>query len=56
MNPGAPAGDTERRAIATAVAARIKDLVGVTSVVRLVEPGSIERSLGKAKRVVDMRQ
>ena len=55
VKTGVAAGDAERRMIATAIAARIKDIVGVTSVVRLVEPGSIERSLGKAKRVVDMR-
>ena len=33
----------------------IKSLVGVTADVRVVPPGSIERSLGKAKRVVDKR-
>ncbi len=33
----------------------IKSLVGVTSRVRIVDPGAIERSQGKAKRVVDLR-
>jgi phenylacetate-CoA ligase len=33
----------------------IKDLVGVTATVDVVDPGRIERSLGKAKRVVDKR-
>jgi phenylacetate-CoA ligase len=33
----------------------IKDLVGVTATVSVVDPGAIERSLGKAKRVVDKR-
>ena len=33
----------------------IKDLVGVTAAVSVVDPGAIERSLGKAKRVVDKR-
>jgi phenylacetate-CoA ligase len=33
----------------------IKDLVGVSALVDVVEPGGIERSLGKAKRVVDKR-
>lgn len=33
----------------------IKDLLGVTCVVRLVEPRSIQRSEGKAKRVIDNR-
>jgi phenylacetate-CoA ligase len=56
LKPGVPAADAERAAVATALAARIKDLVGVTAVVRLVGPGTIERSLGKAKRVVDLRR
>jgi phenylacetate-CoA ligase len=33
----------------------IKAFVGVTTKVRVVEPGTIERSQGKAKRVVDLR-
>jgi len=33
----------------------IKSLVGVTTVVRVVAPGAIERSQGKARRVVDKR-
>jgi phenylacetate-CoA ligase len=33
----------------------IKSLVGVTARVRIVDPGTIERSQGKAKRVVDLR-
>ncbi|MDT8420717.1 MAG: phenylacetate--CoA ligase [Desulfuromonadales bacterium] len=33
----------------------IKDLLGVTCIVRLVEPKSITRSEGKAKRVIDNR-
>jgi phenylacetate-CoA ligase len=56
LKPGVPAGDAERALVATALAARIKDLVGVTATVRLVGPGTIERSLGKAKRVVDLRR
>ena len=46
---------SDRETIATAVVARIKDVVGVTARVQLVDPGTIERSLGKAKRVVDLR-
>ena len=34
----------------------IKDFLGVTSKVRLVEPKTIARSEGKAKRVIDRRQ
>jgi phenylacetate-CoA ligase len=33
----------------------IKELIGVTAAVRTVKPGTVERSLGKAKRVIDMR-
>jgi phenylacetate-CoA ligase len=33
----------------------IKSYVGVTATVRVVEPGTIERSQGKAKRVIDRR-
>ncbi len=33
----------------------IKNLIGVSAVVRVVQPGGIERSMGKARRVVDKR-
>jgi phenylacetate-CoA ligase len=33
----------------------IKELIGVSARIELVEPGGIERSVGKAKRVVDRR-
>jgi phenylacetate-CoA ligase len=33
----------------------VKSMIGVTAEVRVVSPGMIERSLGKAKRVVDKR-
>ncbi len=33
----------------------IKEFLGVTAKVKLVEPATIERSMGKAKRVVDLR-
>jgi phenylacetate-CoA ligase len=33
----------------------IKELIGVTATVELVAPGGIERSLGKARRVIDRR-
>ncbi|HEV8196144.1 MAG TPA: AMP-binding protein, partial [Gemmatimonadales bacterium] len=45
----------ELETIARETAARIKDLAGVTCVVRLADPGTIERSLGKARRVLDLR-
>jgi phenylacetate-CoA ligase len=34
----------------------IKDLLGVSCKVRLVEPKTIQRSEGKAKRVIDKRK
>ncbi len=33
----------------------IKDLIGVSAAVSVLDPGTLERSLGKAKRVVDKR-
>ena len=33
----------------------VKSMIGVTAEVRVVAPGTIERSLGKAKRVIDKR-
>ena len=38
-----------------ALAHMIKNLIGVTADVRVLPPGGVERSLGKAKRVVDKR-
>ena len=35
--------------------AAFKSLLGIAAKVRLMEPGSIERSEGKAKRVIDRR-
>ena len=48
--------DADRVQASERIVARIKDLIGVTTTVKLVDPGSIERSLGKAKRVIDLRQ
>ena len=45
------AGEAVRR-----VGQRIKDLVGVTARMRLEPPGTVARSMGKAKRVIDLRQ
>jgi phenylacetate-CoA ligase len=50
------AGAAEVATIAEAVAERIRDLVGVACAVKLVKPGTVERSLGKAKRVLDLRR
>ena len=50
----APACD-DAGAVAAALAARVKDVVGVSAHVRAVAPGTLERSIGKARRVVDLR-
>ena len=38
------------------LAHHIKGTIGVSAEVRAVKPGSVERSMGKAKRVIDLRQ
>jgi phenylacetate-CoA ligase len=40
---------------AKVVVARIKDTIGLTTKVVIEAPGTIERSIGKARRVVDQR-
>jgi phenylacetate-CoA ligase len=49
------AGSADGNAAGTRLAHHIKSLIGVTAEVRVAAPGSIERSLGKAKRIVDKR-
>ncbi len=49
------AGTADGEAAGARLAQSIKNLVGVTAAVRVVAPGGIERSLGKARRVVDKR-
>jgi phenylacetate-CoA ligase len=44
-----------RRAAASRLGKAIKDLIGITTKVSVVDPEAIERSLGKAKRVIDRR-
>jgi phenylacetate-CoA ligase len=44
-----------RKAAASRLGKAIKDLIGITTKVSVVDPEAIERSLGKAKRVVDRR-
>ncbi|HET7129489.1 MAG TPA: phenylacetate--CoA ligase PaaK [Gaiellaceae bacterium] len=52
--PDATSAD-ERRAAGGRLAALVKDSIGVTVDVDVVEPHGIERSLGKAVRIVDLR-
>ena len=45
----------DRAAISRELQHRIKTLIGVSTRVDVLEPDGIERSLGKARRVIDMR-
>ncbi|HTR59423.1 MAG TPA: phenylacetate--CoA ligase PaaK [Casimicrobiaceae bacterium] len=51
--PGAGSADGD--AAGAKLAHLVKSLIGVTAEVRVVQSGGIERSVGKAKRVVDKR-
>jgi len=42
-------------AFQSAVADKLQSVLGLRALVTLVEPGAIERSAGKAKRVLDLR-
>jgi phenylacetate-CoA ligase len=53
MLPGVAGG--QRDALAAELAQRIKGLIGVSSSISIAEPGGIERSQGKARRVIDQR-
>ena len=44
-----------RDAAGSILGRRIKDLVGVSAEIIVGDPGSVERSQGKARRVVDLR-
>ena len=49
-------GAEQRAAAAKAIAQGVKDGVGVTVEVSIVDPETLERSLGKLRRVKDLRQ
>jgi phenylacetate-CoA ligase len=51
---GTPAAS--RASLQRELEASIKALVGITARVRVGDPGSIERSAGKAQRVIDHRE
>jgi len=51
----ASAGSADGEAAGTRLAHLIKSLIGVTADVKVLAPGGVERSLGKAKRIVDKR-
>ena len=51
-----PADDADARAVlARRLAASIKSAIGVSTAVEVVDPGAVERSSGKARRVRDLR-
>ena len=52
--PDAPASDARAKA-GELLARRIKDVIGASAKVSVLEPGGVERSQGKARRVVDNR-
>lgn len=47
--------DAQRAAAAASLQTMVKDMVGVSTVVEVGAPGSVERSAGKARRVIDHR-
>jgi len=51
--PAAPAG--RRESAAAVIAARVKDGVGINVAVEVVDPDTLERSMGKMRRVIDQR-
>ncbi|QDG77731.1 phenylacetate--CoA ligase PaaK [Labrenzia sp. PHM005] len=53
--PGAADADV-RSASAKELAHHIKSVIGVTAAINVTEPEAVERSMGKAKRVVDNRR
>jgi phenylacetate-CoA ligase len=55
IRPDAVTVASDRDAEAQALAHNIKSYIGVSVNVRVVEPSKIERSQGKAKRVIDLR-
>jgi phenylacetate-CoA ligase len=47
--------EADKAAVTERLVARIKDRIGTTARVEVRDPGGIERSVGKARRVVDER-
>ncbi len=52
--PSTPPGDYE--GLSKAVQAQIKSRIGTTAQIKILLPGSVERSIGKARRIVDNRE
>jgi phenylacetate-CoA ligase len=49
-------GPEQREAAAGAIARGVKDGAGITVEVSVVDPETLERSVGKIRRVVDARE
>jgi phenylacetate-CoA ligase len=49
------ANEADRKRAAAALAHAVKSYVGVSAEIRVVPMGAVERSIGKAKRVIDKR-
>ncbi len=56
VEPNPASGTDEAQQAAAALGSAIKTMIGVTARIDLAETGSIERSMGKAKRVIDHRR
>ena len=52
---GGAGGDAARAAVGDEVAGHIRSRIGITVSVSVAAPGTVERSIGKAKRIVDLR-
>jgi len=55
VEAAATTADEVRRALAASVRRRIHEIIGLTAEITVVPPRAIERSVGKAKRVHDLR-
>ena len=51
-----PAGTAAEEAAANTLAHHVKSSVGISVDVRILAPNTLERSVGKARRVIDRRQ
>jgi phenylacetate-CoA ligase len=51
----AAASKLDRQEMAHALQHHIKSYIGITTEVKVVDVGTVERSIGKAKRVIDKR-
>ena len=51
----ASVGEDARKASAAELGHHIKGLIGITAKITVVDPGGVERSQGKARRVIDKR-